>query len=217
MDCSERPDADSQETRHRPVDDSAVSAAGKGDKTTMTSANTWIAFFRGVNVGGKNLLPMAKLKNDLTSLKLKRVHTYIQSGNAVFEAPRTSAPALSNRIARCIEQRHGFRPHVLVLSRADLQRAVQLNPFPDAVAQPTTLHFFFLAEPAANPNRRAMEAARSPTETYWLSDAVFYLHAPDGIGRSKLAAGVEKYLGVVATARNYRTVEAVRAISDGVS
>ena len=47
--------------------------------------HTWIALFRGINVGGKNILPMAKLREDLESLELKNVQTYIQSGNVVFE------------------------------------------------------------------------------------------------------------------------------------
>jgi uncharacterized protein (DUF1697 family) len=42
---------------------------------------------------------------------------------------------------------------------------------------------------------------------------VFYLHAPDGIGRSKLASRVEKHLGVTATARNFRTVEKLMALA----
>ena len=53
---------------------------------------TWIALFRGINVGGNNILPMAELKSNLESLKLSNVRTYIQSGNVVFEsAARTSS------------------------------------------------------------------------------------------------------------------------------
>ncbi|MAE71819.1 MAG: hypothetical protein CME06_15280 [Gemmatimonadetes bacterium] len=47
---------------------------------------TWIALFRGVNVGGKNILPMAQLRDDLESLDLKNVRPYIQSGNVVFDS-----------------------------------------------------------------------------------------------------------------------------------
>ena len=75
------------------------------------------------------------------------------------------------------------------------------------MSHPKTLHFFFLAEPAVDPNTKALDDARSSTEYYKLTDHVFYLHAPDGIGRSKLAANAEKHLGVVTTARNYRTVD----------
>jgi len=170
---------------------------------------TWIALFRGINVGGNNILPMAKLKSDLESLKLKNVRTYIQSGNAVFDSRAKTASALTKNIARRIEEQHGFRPHLLIFNRTDLLTAIESNPFPKAVSDPRTLHFFFLAEPASDPDIEALENAKASTEKYKLTDRVFYLHAPDGIARSKLAANAEKHLGVVTTARNYRTVDRV--------
>jgi len=176
---------------------------------------TWVALFRGINVGGKNLLPMAALRNDLEDLGLENVRTYIQSGNVVFDAPKGSATSLADEIAGRVEERHGFRPHLLLLGREDLMRAIEANPFPEAVSEPKTLHFFFLAEKASDPNLEALDAARKPSEAYELTDGVFYLHAPDGIGRSKLAANAEKYLGVVTTARNYRTVDKLRSMVTG--
>lgn len=173
---------------------------------------TWIALLRGINVGGKNILPMAELRNDLETLKLRNVRTYIQSGNVVFDAASKSAAALAGKITRCIEERHGFRPRLLLLTPAQLTAAIEANPFPKAVSEPKTLHFFFLAEPARDADLQALEAVKARTEAYALTDAVFYLHAPDGIGRSKLAARAETHLGVVATARNYRTVEKLVAM-----
>ena len=168
---------------------------------------TWIGLFRGINVGGNNILLMAELKGDLESLKLKNVRTYIQSGNVVFDSTAKTTSSITKRIVRRIEEQHGFRPHLLILNHDDLLAAVEFNPFPKAVSDPKTLHFFFLAEPAVDPNTKALEDAKTPTENYKLTDRVFYLHAPDGIGRSKLAANAEKHLGVVTTARNYRTVD----------
>ena len=87
--------------------------------------------------------------------------------------------------------------------------AIESNPFPEAVSDPKTLHFLFIAEPASDPDMEALEDARAPSESYELTDCVFYLHAPDGIGRSRLAANAEKHLGVAATGRNYRTVQKI--------
>ena len=168
---------------------------------------TWIALLRGINVGGNNILPMAKLKSDLESLNLKNVRTYIQSGNIVFDSTAKTASSLSSKIARRIEERHRFRPQLLILRAEDLLLAIESNPFPKAVSDPKTLHFFFLAEPASNPDTKALDDAKTSSERYKLTDGVFYLHAPDGIGRSKLAANAAKHLGVVTTARNYRTVD----------
>ena len=167
---------------------------------------TWIGLLRGINVGGNNILPMAKLRSDLEALKCKHVRTYIQSGNVVFESTARTASALGKSITRRIEERHGFGPQLLLLQREDLQAAVDSNPFPEAVSDPKSLHFLFLAEPAPDPDLEALENAKAASESFKLTDGVFYLHAPDGIGRSKLAANAEKHLGVVATGRNYRTV-----------
>jgi uncharacterized protein (DUF1697 family) len=168
---------------------------------------TWIALFRGINVGGHNILPMAKLKSDLESLNMENVRTYIQSGNVVFDSESKSASSLSKKISERIQARHGFHPQVLIVDEETLLASVESNPFTTAISEPKTLHFFFLAKPASNPDIDALEEAKAPSESYKLTDQVFYLHAPDGIGRSKLASKAEKYLGVVTTARNYRTVE----------
>jgi uncharacterized protein (DUF1697 family) len=167
----------------------------------------WIALFRGINVGGNNLLPMKELVRHLEALKLKNVRTYIQSGNVVFDSGEKNATALATKISKRIEREHGFRPQVLLISREELASAIQANPFPQAVADPKSLHFFFLEKPAAKANIEALNKAKAPTESYVLKGGVFFLHAPEGVGRSKLAATAERHLGVAATARNYRTVE----------
>ena len=167
---------------------------------------TWIALFRGVNVGGKNILPMSQLRSALEALELRNVRTYIQSGNVIFDSPGESRATLTDRIARRIEKQHGFRPTLLILTRDELHDVVRSNPFINAIADAKTLHFYFLAAPPSDPNRERLDELRSPTEEYALTNLVFYLHAPGGIARSKLAANVEKQLGVAVTARNYRTV-----------
>ncbi len=168
---------------------------------------TWIALLRGINVGGKNVVPMAKLRRDLETMNLKNVRTYIQSGNIIFNSATKTPSSLVSKITRSIEQQYGFRPHVLLLKREDLLSAVHSNPFRHAVSDPTTLHFLFLAEPATDPDTESLDMAKASTEQYKLTEGVFYLHAPEGIARSKIAANVEKYLGVIATGRNYRTVD----------
>ncbi len=174
---------------------------------------TWIALLRGINVGGRNILPMKELVRDLESLGLEDVRTYIQSGNAVFRAAGEEPSGLGEKIAATIEKRHGFRPQVLLLAAGELQDAIAANPFPEAEAEPKSLHLSFLAAPPPAPDLEALRAVKSPTERFHLTDRVFYLHAPDGIGRSKLAAKVEKRLGVPITARNWRTVSKLRQMT----
>ncbi|MEM7612921.1 MAG: DUF1697 domain-containing protein [Pseudomonadota bacterium] len=167
---------------------------------------TWIALFRGINVGGKNVLPMAALRSGLASLDLQNVRTYIQSGNAVFDGADDDAQTLKQRITSWIRSQYGYEPALQLLTPAQLQAAVDGNPYADATDKPNTLHLFFLATAAGDADTQALQSACADTEDFMLTDEVFYLHAPDGIGRSRLAANAERYLGVSVTARNLRTV-----------
>ena len=164
---------------------------------------TYIALFRGLNIGGRHLVPMAELAELLTDLDCEGVRTYIQSGNAVFRHPTSQRGTLAARIASGIAGKYGFTPAVLLLTAAELQAAVDGSPFVPAKGK--DLHCFFLAAPPS-PDLARLAALRAPGEAFRLAGNLFYLHAPAGVGRSKLAAGVEQGLGVAATARNWNTV-----------
>jgi len=168
---------------------------------------TYIALVRGINVGGKCLLPMRELVAILHSLGCQDVKTYIQSGNAVFEYKESSeASSLASNMTAKIAKKRGFSPRVLVLEAKEFKRAVAGNPFPEAAAEPKSLHVFFLDSKPAKAKLTSLASFQSDSERFELRGSVFYLHAPDGIGRSKLAANVERHLAARATSRNWRTV-----------
>jgi uncharacterized protein (DUF1697 family) len=175
---------------------------------------TWVALFRGINVGGNNVLRMQDLVVTLENVGAQDVETYIQSGNAVFRSEKTDASSLSVEIGAAIEESHGFEPRVLLLGPEEVQRAVRSNPFPEAESDPKTLHVYFLDSAPEHPDLDALEGIKGDRERFVLEDEVFYLHAPDGVGRSKLAANAEKLLGVPATARNWRTVRKVLEMAE---
>jgi uncharacterized protein (DUF1697 family) len=169
---------------------------------------TCIALFRGINVGGKNSLPMKELVSLLEGLGCQSIKTYIQSGNAVFESKEKDASRLSNKIRVEIKKRRGFEPYVLLLGLDEIEKAIAGNPFPET--EPKSLHIGFLASAPANPDLKALEGLKKKSERFFLKDKVFYLYAPEGVGRSKLAASAEKSLGVSMTDRNWRTVCKIR-------
>jgi uncharacterized protein (DUF1697 family) len=171
---------------------------------------TFVALFRGINVGGRNSLPMRELVELLEGLELQEVKTYIQSGNVVFRSESEGSADLAGKMGDAIERSHGFRPEMMLLEVDELQRAIAANPFPEAESEPRTLHYFFLASEPEHADLEALESIRRESERFRLEGKVFYLHAPLGIGRSKLAARVEKSLGVAVTARNGRTVGKIR-------
>ena len=174
---------------------------------------TYIAFFRGINVGGHNLLPMHELVGVLEGLGLHNIKTYIQSGNVVFQSEKIDTSGLSDKISVAINKRHGFTPQVFLLELDELENAIASNPFPEAESEPKTLHLYFLALVPKSPDLKTLEGIKRESERFKLKGKVFYLHAPDGIGRSKLAVQAEKSLGIAVTARNWRTVSKVLAMA----
>lgn len=166
----------------------------------------YIALFRGVNVGGKGRLPMKELAALLEDLGARNVRTYIQSGNAVFESAEQDQAKLAGKIAAEVRKHHGFEPHVFVMGVEALEAAIAGNPFPEAVDDPSKLHLGFLDSVPETPDMDKLESLRKESERFRLIGSVFYLHAPEGVGRSRLAANAEKLLGVPMTDRNWRTV-----------
>ena len=160
--------------------------------------HTYIILFRGINVGGKNLLPMKELVEVLTDHNYQNIKTYIQSGNLVLQSQ-----GKPENIASIVLDRFGFEPEVLVLEKPKFLAAVADNPFSSPHGK--DIHFFFCKD-MPEPDSAKLEKYKSESEEYHIEGKVFYLFAPDGIGRSKLAANIESCLGVAATGRNLNTI-----------
>jgi uncharacterized protein (DUF1697 family) len=176
---------------------------------------TCIALLRGINVVGRRMLAMDDLRRAIEQCGGRDVRTYIQSGNVVFRSQTRVASRLETKIAGAIASRHGFEPHVVVLTSAELASAAAGNPFPEANETPTSVHLFFLARRPPKPDLKSLEAIRAKSERFVLNGRIFYLHTPDGFGASKLAGRAERLLGVEATARNWRTVTTLLEMAGG--
>jgi uncharacterized protein (DUF1697 family) len=180
------------------------------------ATNTWIALFRGINVGGNNVLPMKSLPALLETCGCRGVQTYIQSGNVVFRSAPGDARTLARRIAEAVQASRGFQPRVIVLPRKELDRAIAASPFSEAEAEPKSVHLFFLSGPPQKSGLARLKALQAKSEAFELKGRVFYLHTPAGFGDSKLAAAIERALGVDATARNWRTCLKLRELAAAV-
>src|SRR5262245_23969597 len=135
---------------------------------------TYIALFRGINVGGNHMLPMKALKLLLEKQDCTDVRTYIQSGNAVFRSGTSDVRRLCTQISAAISKSHGFEPRVLLLTQKELEAAAASNPFPEAGENPTSLHLFFLSESPTKPNLAGCTALKTKTERFVLKKNVFY-------------------------------------------
>jgi uncharacterized protein (DUF1697 family) len=169
---------------------------------------TFAALLRGINVGGKNKVPMAELKAALESLGLEDVVTYIQSGNVVFTSSKGSAGAVAADVERRIGQAFGVDAAVLLRTPAQLKKIAAGNPFLKKGVDRSKLHVVFLDGAPAKAKIAKLDPDRSPTDEFSVSGREVYLHLPEGAGRSKLTIDwFERGLGVRATARNWKTLE----------
>jgi uncharacterized protein (DUF1697 family) len=168
---------------------------------------THVALLRGINVGGRGRVAMADLRELVASLGYEDVATYVQSGNVVFTGESIDAAALE----AAIEERLGVSSAVVVLSREELERVVADNPWPDE-KDGKHLHAIFTAgEPDADVVSAAQEKASGGDEAR-IVNGTLYMHTPNGLGRSKLAAGLSRKGPEDGTARNWTTVTKLLAM-----
>jgi uncharacterized protein (DUF1697 family) len=152
---------------------------------------------------------MYELKTCLEDLGLQDVRTVIQSGNVIFQTESQDNAGLVASMRAAILQKHGIELQVWLLTPDALRQVLANNPFPQAQTDPKSLHIFFLVSDPLHPHLEELGSLRKENERFELHDSVVYLHAPDGIGRSKLVNALEKQLDVPITGRNWRSLNRI--------
>ena len=154
---------------------------------------------------------MDDLRESFEDLDFKKVKTYIQSGNVVFQTEKTSPATLSKKIENKISSDFGFAVSVILRTSAELAATIEANPFAKAHGvDPEKLHVTFLSDvPAASALKKLAEFTVPPDQSR-CSGKQIYLHLPNGFSKSSLwKVPWEKSLGVVTTTRNWRTVNTI--------
>jgi uncharacterized protein (DUF1697 family) len=175
----------------------------------------YIALLRGVNVG-QNLLKMDRLRLLCAELAFEGVVTYVQSGNAVFEAGGSASDCI-----RALEQRLAGETRlpvtVIVKTPAEMKSIIRRNPFVgDKSVDHSKLHVTFLADAATKEGIARLGAIKAGPDQFRTAGKEVYLYCPSGYGESKLAnSAIEKALGVRATTRNWNTVNKLCEMASG--
>jgi uncharacterized protein (DUF1697 family) len=94
----------------------------------MTTPRSYVAFLRGINVGGKNLIRMPELAAAFSDAGYGDVRTHLQSGNVLFTAKPTRSGALEDAIEPALEKRFGIPILVVIRSREELARTIAGAP-----------------------------------------------------------------------------------------
>jgi len=168
-----------------------------------------VALLRAVNVGGRNRIAMARLRELLEGLGYGDVRTHLQSGNAVFTVAGTrgSEEGVAREIERALAEDLGLAARVLVRSRAELERVVAANPLLDVADDHARLLVTFLSDAPDREVVGELAPAEFEPDVFALGEREIYTWYPDGVRATKLSnAFWERRLGVVATGRNWNTV-----------
>jgi len=170
---------------------------------------------RGINVGGQRIVKMETLRASFEALGFSRVRTYLQSGNVIFEGPKTSPDDLAMAIAKKISKDFGFSIPVVLRTSGEIGKIVGDNPFlSERGLDNSKLHVTFLSAPPAKDAKEKIDALNAHPDQFHVRGREIYLYCPNGYGRTKLSNNaLEKALSVGATTRNWNTVSKLVGIS----
>ncbi|MCU5708026.1 DUF1697 domain-containing protein, partial [Bacillus wiedmannii] len=175
----------------------------------------YITLLRGINVGGHKVIKMADLKQMFESIELKQVKTYIQSGNIVFESEK-DVDFLNKRIQSEIKNVFGFDVPVMLRTHEEFINMIKRCPYEaDSLLEGESIHVAFLANELSEKEKDQLLMQNNKTEDCYIHEKVVYLFFKNSIRNSKLMNQFQK-LHTPATVRNWRTVNKLKAIVEGM-
>ena len=161
---------------------------------------TYIVLLRGINVSGKNKLPMADLRELLSKLNFQNVQTYIQSGNIILESDKTKKQICAI-IKEGIHTRFGYDVPVIIRTIAEWKKVIATYPFPTNNTK--IVAFVFLNQKTSETK---IEVKGIKDDEYLIDNDKIYIYCPSGFANTKISNNMfERKLKVTATTRNYNT------------
>ncbi|HMO56918.1 MAG TPA: DUF1697 domain-containing protein [Roseiflexaceae bacterium] len=166
-----------------------------------------IALLRGINVGGRNRMPMADLRTICEQLGWQEVQTYIQSGNVVFRSAELPA-ADEALLERAIAQRFQLHIPVIVRNAATWAAYAANNPFmAESHEVPSHVMLALAKEPLRSATAEELQEQARDGERLVAVGEALWIYYSAGAGRSRLSpALLDRYAGSPVTTRNWRTV-----------
>lgn len=137
-------------------------------------ATRYVALLRGINVGGRNRVPMTDLRAAFENAGFESVSTYIQSGNVLFSTA-TPAATLEHDVEAFLQPSLGIPLVVVVRSHRQLRAVVDRAP--DGFgASPGTFHsdVIFLKPPLTSAQALAALERRDGVDEAWAGPGVVY-------------------------------------------
>ncbi len=170
----------------------------------------YVAFLRGINVGGKNKIRMETLRETCAALGFQNVKTYINSGNVIFETAEIDEKKLAENLESAIEKEFALKIKVIVRTIAEIENIIANNPFAGQFENDKDLHVFFLNEILSVEKRELLLSNNNENEKFAVRNREIFCLLRVGVADSLMGKDyIGKKLKVSATARNWRTVNKI--------
>ena len=168
--------------------------------------NTYIAFLRGINVGGKKKILMQELRDLLTKNGFQNVKTYIQSGNIIFTSQESNTYQLEAAISKSIQLHFNLEVPVLVKGYKEVRDIFDNCPFSEEEKKHS--YFSLLYQAPSNALLTQVSELEYQKASIAITKHCVYFYSAIGYGKTKYNnTFFEGKLKVVATARNYKTIK----------
>lgn len=178
---------------------------------------THVALLRGINVGGKNILPMKDLAVMFHDAGCGEVQTYIQSGNVVFMARPAAAKRLPKLITKAISDKFNLDIPIVMRTAAELQRTARNNPYLKSGEDTKALYVGFLSDQPTKAAIVTLDPDHSPPDEFVIRGREIYLNCLNGAGRTKFNTQYfDSRLKTTSTFRNWRTLLKLVEIARGL-
>jgi len=178
----------------------------------------YTALLRGINVGGRNIVRMAELKELFEAIGLLEVQTYIQSGNVLFKSDEGREP-LQKKIQQEFEGRFGFSSTVILRTADELEQIILNCPFSkeeiaeaELASEVESLYVSLLSQAPPQERPECLEAYSSENDRYRIVGAEVFLLLRHSIRKSKLANNLQR-LDAAATVRNWKTISKLAGLA----
>jgi uncharacterized protein (DUF1697 family) len=178
---------------------------------------TYVSFLRGVNMTGHNSIKMTDLSALYIGLGLNDSETYIQSGNVIFSGASDLRPSsLSIKIETAILERFNYAVPVMIRTNQELRDLFSANPFlDDPNFDPSKMAVILLHEAPSDVQIQKVSDIDYPPDKFKITGREIFIYCPNGFGRTKLYTNFfEKKMGVIGTARNWKTITTILSIAE---
>ncbi len=167
---------------------------------------------RGINVGTHNLVPMAELRSKLADEGYCNIATVLRSGNVIVSAESDRPDEVAGAMQRLLSDEIDVNVPCVVRTASQIRGVLERNPLQEIVSDPSRYLVNFLSEePDPDAVGALLEEDHSP-EAIAIKGTEAYIWTPDGVNAMTLSyAYLEKRFSVVATARNWNTLERIVA------